>query len=68
MAHLKTTPVLTVGDSEGYADRGVAVNLYMIDEQVHIEISRRALQRHKLEASYHLLTLARLVGDQQAKR
>jgi hypothetical protein len=68
ISKLKTAPVLTVGDTEGFADRGVAVNLYLADDQVRIEISRRALQRHKLEASYHLLDLARLVGDQQAKR
>jgi hypothetical protein len=68
IAFLKTRPVLTVGDTDGFADRGVAVNLYLADDQVRIEISRRALQRHKLEASYHLLNLARLVGDQQARR
>jgi hypothetical protein len=65
---LKKAPVLTVGDTEGFADRGVAVNLYVADEQVRFEVSRRALERHQLEASYHLLTLAKLVGDQQAKR
>jgi hypothetical protein len=68
LAGLKKSWVLTVGDTEGFADRGVAVNLYVADDQVRFEISRRALQRHQLEASYHLLTLARLVGDQQAKR
>ncbi|HXU82785.1 MAG TPA: YfiR family protein [Polyangia bacterium] len=66
---LKNTPVLTVGDTEGFAERGVAINLYMADDQVRFEVSRPALQRHQLEASYHLLTLAKLVGDQQqAKR
>jgi hypothetical protein len=65
---LKNTAVLTVADTEGFAQRGVAVNLYVADDQVRFEISRRALQRHQLTASYHLLTLARLVDDQQAKR
>jgi hypothetical protein len=65
---LKNAPVLTVGDTEGFADRGVAVNLYVAEEQVRFEVSRRVLQQHQLEASYHLLTLARLIGDQQAKR
>jgi hypothetical protein len=65
---LKNARVLTVGDTEGFADRGVAVNLYVSDDQVRFEVSRRALQQHQLEASYHLLTLAKLVGDQQAKR
>lgn len=69
IARLQRAPVLTVGDTEGFATRGVAVNLYLADDQVRIEISRPALQRHRLEASYHLLTLARLVGEQQqAKR
>ena len=65
---LKRAPILTVGDTEGFADRGVAVNLYVADDQVRFEVSRRALQQHHLEASYHLLSLARLVGDQQALR
>jgi hypothetical protein len=68
LAALRKTAVLTVADTDGFADRGVAINLYVVDDQVRFEISRRALQRHQLEASYHLLTLARLVGDQQAKR
>jgi hypothetical protein len=68
LSELKKAPVLTVADSEGFADRGVAVNLYTVDDRVRFEISRRALQRHQLAASYHLLSLARLVGDQQARR
>ena len=65
---LKETPVLTVGDTEGFAQRGVAVNLYLVEDQVRFEISRRSLQRHHLDASYHLLQLARLIDDQQALR
>jgi hypothetical protein len=68
VARLKEAPILTVGDTEGFAQRGVAVNLYLVEDQVRFEISRRALHKHRLEASYHLLTLARLVDDQQALR
>jgi uncharacterized protein DUF4154 len=68
MARLKDAPVLTVADTEGFAQRGVAINLYLVDDQVRFEISRRALQQQRLEASYHLLTLARLIDDQQALR
>jgi hypothetical protein len=68
VARLGTSAVLTVGDTEGFAQRGVAVNLYLADDRLRFEISRRALQRHKLEASYHLLSLARLLDDQQALR
>lgn len=69
LARLKNVPVLTVSDTQGFAQRGVAVNLFMAEDLVRFEISRRALQRHRLEASYHLLSLAaRLVDSQQARR
>lgn len=68
VARLGTSAVLTVADTEGFAQRGVAVNLYLADERLRFEVSRRALQRHKLEASYHLLSLARLLDDRQALR
>jgi hypothetical protein len=68
IARVKEAPVLIVGDTEGFAQRGVAINLYLVDDQVRFEISRRALQSHRLEASYHLLALARLIDDQQALR
>lgn len=61
-------PVLTVGDTQGYANRGLAVNLYLTNDQVRFEISRRAFERHGLTASYRLLGLARLIDDQQARR
>jgi hypothetical protein len=65
---LNGTPVLIVADTDGFGGRGVAVNLFLTDDQVGFEISRAALQRNRLEASYHLLTLARLVDAQQARR
>jgi hypothetical protein len=68
VARVRTSPVLTVGDTEGFAQRGVAINLYLAEERLRFEVSRRALQQHKLEASYHLLSLARLLEDQQALR
>jgi hypothetical protein len=61
-------PVLTVADTHGFAHRGIAVNLYLSGDQVRFEISRRAFARHRLEASYRLLGLARLIEDQQARR
>lgn len=61
LAALKTSPVLTVADTEGFADRGVAVNLYREADRIRFEISRAALQRHRLSAGYQLLNFARLV-------
>lgn len=61
-------PVLTVGDTEGFAHRGLAVNLYLAEDRVRFEVSRKAFARHRLEASYRLLGLARLIFDDQAMR
>jgi hypothetical protein len=59
--------VLTVGDTEGYAHRGLAVNLYLSGDMVRFEASRRAFERHHLSPSYRLMSLARLIDDQQAR-
>ena len=68
VARLAGAPVLTVADSEGFAQRGVAINMVLKGDQIGFEISRPALARAHLEASYHLLTLARLIEAQQARR
>ena len=68
IARLGNAPVLTVADGAGFASRGVAVNFYQVDDQVRFEISRRALARAGLQASYRLLSRARLIDDQQARR
>jgi hypothetical protein len=60
---LGTSPVLTAGDTEGFAARGVAINLYRDNDHVRFEISRRALSRSRLQASYQLLSHARLVDE-----
>jgi hypothetical protein len=68
LAALGNAPVLTVGDTEGFAGRGMAVNLYLAGDRIRFEISRKAFHRHGLEASYRLLGLATLIEDQQAMR
>jgi hypothetical protein len=68
LAAIGQMSVLTMGDTEGYAGRGLAVNLYLSGDNVRFEISRRALARQRLSASYRLLGMARLIEDQQARR
>jgi hypothetical protein len=67
VAMLGRSSVLTMGDTEGYAHRGLAVNLYVSGQMVKFEASRRAFERHRLFPSYHLMALARLIDDQQAR-
>jgi hypothetical protein len=56
-------PILTVGDTEGFATSGVAINFYNVGETVRFEINEAALSRHGLRASSKLLKLARLVEE-----
>jgi len=57
-------PVLTVGDSEGFAKEGVIINLFL-DENNHVrfEISSVELRKSGLKVSAQLLRLARMVGE-----
>jgi hypothetical protein len=54
-------PVLTIGDSDGYAEQGVMVNFYLEENKVRFEINREAAARARLGISSQLLKLARIV-------
>lgn len=56
------SPMLTVGDSEGYAERGVMVNFYLEESRVRFEINPAAARQGGLRISSQLLKLARIVG------
>jgi hypothetical protein len=59
---LEDQPVLTVGDTRGFAEAGVVLNLYTFDHRVRIEVNTTAAARAQLRLSAHLLRIARIVG------
>jgi hypothetical protein len=59
----KGSPVLTVGDSEGYAGHGVMVNFYLEQDRVRFEINAESANRAGLKISSQLLKLARIVRE-----
>lgn len=63
---IKDSPVLTVGDTEGYAGKGVMVNFYNEQNKVRFEVNNDAAVRSGLRISSHLLKLARIVADNGA--
>jgi hypothetical protein len=63
LERLGNSPVLTVGDSDGYAERGVMVNFYLEENRVRFEINREAAARARLRLSSQLLKLARIVRE-----
>ena len=58
-----TLPLLTVSDNEGFAQRGVIVNLIREEKKVRMEINLKAADRAKLTLSPALLKLAESVED-----
>ena len=54
--------VLTIGDSEGFARKGVMINFYMENNKVRFEINPKAAMRAGLRISSNLLRIARIVG------
>ena len=55
--------ILTVGDSEDYAARGVMVNFFLERNKVRFEINDAAVHREGLNISSQLLKLARIVKE-----
>jgi hypothetical protein len=58
---LKDSPVLTVGNTDGYGEQGVIVNFYLEQDKVRFEINLAATNRVGLKISSQLLKLARIV-------
>ncbi len=61
LARTASKPILTVGDTTGYAADGVLINFYNAGETVHFEINEGAADHTGLRFSSKLLKLARVV-------
>jgi hypothetical protein len=58
---LKDAPVLTVGESDGFAEQGGMIGLLLVDNKVRFEINLQAAEQAKLKISSRLLLLAKVV-------
>jgi len=58
MSQVAALPILTVGDSESFLDRGGIIQLKLVDRRVRFEIDQRAASRAGLILSSQLLRLA----------
>jgi hypothetical protein len=57
--------VLTVGDTKGFAQRGVIINFYVEKGSVRFEINRDAVKKSPVNLSTQLFTVARVVGTKR---
>ncbi len=63
MRAISGLPVLTVSDTDGFAEQGVMINFYMKDKTVRFEINAKAVTRGGLRISSNLLRIAKIVGE-----
>ena len=54
--------ILTIGDTNGYAEQGVIINLYTEHNKIRFEINTDAAKRAGLKLSSKILHLARIVS------
>ncbi len=63
---LKSKPVLTVGESMGFARQGGMVQLMTVENKVRFEINAEVAEQAGLKISSHLLRLAKIVSSADA--
>lgn len=57
----KNLQILTVGDTEGFAERGIDINLVVAENKVKFEISKQCLDEKGFKVSSELYDLATIV-------
>jgi len=61
-------PILTIGDTKNYAEEGVLINFYFVENKTRFEINESEAQKSGLFISYRLLNLAKIVNQPEVKR
>jgi hypothetical protein len=61
LATVKGLNILTVGDIEGFAQKGVILNFYIENNRVRFEINLNSLRRSGLRISSKVMHLARII-------
>lgn len=61
LPHANENSVLLVGDSKGYAEKGVHINFYISDKRIKFEINESSIKKSGFFVSYRLLNIAKIV-------
>jgi len=61
LSETKNKPVLTVGDTGGFAERGVLVNFTVSDNKIKLEINETAVRESGLLINYRLFAVAKII-------
>ena len=61
---LESAPILTIGESRGFADKGRGIlRLYLSEDKVRFELNVDAARRRKLSPSSQVVKIAKVVKD-----
>lgn len=67
LAGMRNAPNLTVADTDGFAEKGVMINLVLRDKKVRFQINYGAARNAGIEVDAQLLKLAELVGPEDGE-
>lgn len=62
LARTSSKPILTVGDTEGFAEQGVIINFYSFEDRIGFEVNDAAARKNGLKLGSQLLRVARIVN------
>ena len=64
----RNEPILTVGDTSGFAEQGVLINFYIAENKLRFEINEPAIRHASLKVDSLLLEVARIVKPSRESR
>ena len=68
LSTIKDKPVLTIGNTMGFAKKGVHINLYTKGSKILYEINLIEIRKSLLHVSYHLLKWGKILKPQPPNR
>ncbi len=57
--------IITIGDTEGFSEQGVIINLFLEQDMVRFEININAARKANIQISSKLLKLAKIIDSRQ---
>lgn len=61
-------PILTIGDCQGFGQRGVIINFFILNNKVRFEINEKTLNQSRLYLSYLLLNVATVIKGEEGDK
>jgi hypothetical protein len=60
--YLKERPILTVTDTEGFAEAGCFINYYEFEDKLRFEINQKGMQDAGFKVDYRLLRVSKVLN------